>query len=224
MKTKSTTATENVPSVSNEVKKVSIKDAIKELRSQEKRKFIQSMDLVVNLQKIDPRKEAINTFVSLPNPPAKKICAFLTKKSPLADTIVKEEFELYKDNKQIKRLAKRYDVFIAVAPLMGAVATKFGRILGPVGKMPTPQGGVIMQETDANIKAMIEKMSKSTRLRIKEKSIKLSVGREDMSDAQLEENIKSVMVEFLNLLPNKKDNIKDIQLKWTMSKPINLEK
>ncbi len=215
---------ESLSKADSETKKVSIKDGIKELRAQEKRKFVQSMDLIVNLQKIDPRKEAINTFVSLPNPPAKKICAFLTKKSTLADTIIKEEFELYKDNKQIKRLAKRYDVFIAVAPLMGAVATKFGRILGPVGKMPTPQGGVIMQETDANIKAMIEKMSKSTRLRIKEKSIKLSIGREDMSDAQLEENIKAVMNEFLNLLPNKKDNIKNIQLKWTMSAPVNLEK
>ncbi len=199
-------------------------EAIKQLRSQEKRKFIQSLDVVINLQKIDPRKESINTFVALPNPPAKKICAFLTKKSPLADTIVKEEFELYKDNKQIKRLAKRYDVFIAAAPLMGAVATKFGRVLGPVGKMPTPQGGVIMQENDANIKAMIEKMSKSTRLRIKEKSIKLSVGKEDMSDKQLEENIEAVMRDVLNVLPNKRDNIKDIQLKWTMSSPVELDK
>jgi large subunit ribosomal protein L1 len=201
-----------------------INEVIKQLRSVEKRKFVQSLDLVVNLQKIDPRKEAINTFVALPHPPAKKICAFLSKKSPLVDTIVKEEFELYKDNKQIKRLAKRYDVFLAAAPLMGAVATKFGRVLGPVGKMPTPQGGVIMQENDANLKAMIEKMSKTTRLRIKEKSIKLSVGKEDMSDKQLEENVTSVINDLLNLLPNKKDNIKDIQLKWTMSAPVDLDK
>jgi len=201
-----------------------VDEAIKQLRTEEKRKFIQSLDIVVNLQKIDPRKESINTFVSLPHPPAKKICAFLSKKSPLADTIVKEEFELYKDNKQIKRLAKRYDVFIAAAPLMGAIATKFGRVLGPVGKMPTPQGGVIMQENDINIKAMIEKMSKTTRLRVKEKSIKLSVGREDMSDAQLKENIAAVMADLLNLLPNKKDNIKNIQLKWTMSSPVALDK
>lgn len=201
-----------------------IQEAIKQLRSEEKRKFVQSLDLVINLQKVDPRKEAINTFVVMPHPPVKHLCAFLSKKSDLVDTIVKEQFELYKDNKQIKKLAKRYDAFIAAAPLMGAVATKFGRVLGPVGKMPTPQGGVIMQENDASIKAMIEKMSASTRLRIKEKSIKLSVGKEDMSDKDLAENIDAVIKSLLELLPNKRDNIKDITIKWTMGKPVELDK
>lgn len=206
------------------VKAVSFDEAIKLLRKEEKRKFVQSLDLVLNLQKIDPRKEAINVVISIPHAPIKKLCAFLAKKSPAVNTITKEEFELYKDNKAIKRLAKKYDAFIASAPLMGAVATKFGRFLGPLGKMPSPQAGVIMQETEANIKDMIAKMSKATKLRIKEKSIKLSIGKEEMSDAELAENYNSVMKSILDLLPNKKDNIKNMSIKWTMSKPIVLEK
>lgn len=201
-----------------------IKQAIAELRKNEKRKFVQSLDLIVNLQKIDPRKEAINTLISVPHPTKKKLCAFLTKKSSLVDTIVKEQFDSFKDNKQIKTLAKRYDAFIAVAPLMGAVATKFGRVLGPLAKMPTPQAGVIMQETDDNIKTMVEKMSKNTKLRIREKSVKLSVGKEDMTDDQLVENVNSVIKSVVELLPNKKDNIKNIQIKFTMSKPLDLDK
>ncbi|MEI7719346.1 MAG: hypothetical protein WCI72_05740 [archaeon] len=203
---------------------LSLDAAIKQLRTGEKRKFVQSLDLIVNLQKIDPRKESINTVVKLPHPPIKKLGAFLTKKSPIIDTIVKEEFELYKDNKSMKRLAKKYDAFIASAPLMAAVATKFGRFLGPLGKMPTPQAGLVMQETEANIKEAVEKMSKASKLRIKEKSIKLSIGKEDMTDTQLKENVVEVLKQITELLPNRKDNIKDVSIKFTMSKPITLDK
>jgi len=208
----------------NSKKTLPLKEAIKQLRSEEKRKFVQSLDLVVNLQKIDPRKESINTIVKLPHPPIKHLGAFLTKKSPLIDTITKEEFELYKDNKSMKRLAKKYDAFIASAPLMAAVATKFGRFLGPLGKMPTPQAGLVMQETDANIKDAVEKMSQASKLRVKEKSVKLSVGKEDMTDVQLTENVTEVLKAITELLPNRKDNIKNVSIKWTMGKPIELDK
>lgn len=213
-----------VTNVESDKKNLSVSEAIKQLRSGEKRKFVQSLDLIVNLQKIDPRKESINTIVKLPHPPIKHLGAFLTKKSPIIDTITKEEFELYKDNKSMKRLAKKYDAFIASAPLMAAVATKFGRFLGPLGKMPTPQAGLVMQETEANIKEAVEKMSKASKLRIKEKSIKLSVGKEDMTDAQLIENVTDVLKSITELLPNRKDNIKDVSIKFTMSKPIALDK
>lgn len=214
----------SAPEVDNGKPKFSVEDALKQLRSTEKRKFVQSLDLVVNLQKIDPRKEALNIMVAIPNAPLKRICAFLVKKSNLVDTIVKEEFESFKDNKAVKKFAKRYDVFIASAPMMAAVATKFGRTLGPLGKMPTPQAGVIMQENDENVKAMLEKMSQSTKVRVKEKSIKLSIGREEMSDAQLIENAKSVIKTIVETLPYRKDNIRNIQLKFTMSKPLDIAK
>jgi ribosomal protein L1 len=107
---------------------------------------------------------------------------------------------------------------------MAAVATKFGRFLGPLGKMPTPQAGLVMQETEQNIKEAVEKMSSSAKLRVKEKSIKLSVGKEDMTDKQLEENVAEVIKTITELLPNRRDNIKDISIKWTMGKPIALDK
>jgi large subunit ribosomal protein L1 len=201
-----------------------IEDAIKQLRKEDKRKFVQSIDLVINLQKIDPRKETINTFIVIPNPAPRRICAFLSKKSTAVDTITKEEFELYKDVTSIKKLANRYDFFIAAAPLMGLVATKFGRYLGPLGKMPTPQGGVIMQETDDNIKAMIKKMSQSLKVRVKEKSLKLAVGKEDLSDAQIKENVETVVKAVTQILPQQRDNIKNISIKLTMGKPIVLDK
>ncbi|MBC8435297.1 hypothetical protein H8D91_02230 [archaeon] len=201
-----------------------VTEALAELRKEKKRKFAQSVDLIINFQKFDARKTAINTFVNIPNPTDKKICAFLSRRSKLVDTITKEDFEKYKDNKVMKTLAATYDSFIAVAPMMAPVATKFGRALGPSGKMPSPQAGIMPNDDDESIKKMIEKMKKVIRVRIKENSLKLNVGKENMDDAKLIGNIQAVIDSVIELLPNKKDNVKNILLKLTMTKPVGIDK
>lgn len=200
-----------------------IEKALKELRNETKRKFIQTLDLLVNLQNFDARKEQINTFIKLPNNPEKKIFAFLTKKTKLIDSMAKEEFDKFKNLRDIKRFAKRYDSFIASAPLMQAVATKFGRVLGPMGKMPSPQAGIITTENDGNISAMIEKIKNIVKIRTKEKSIKIPIGKESMSDKELQENIESAISSIESILPKKRDNIKNIMIKFTMTKSIKIK-
>jgi large subunit ribosomal protein L1 len=203
---------------------VNATQALAELKKEKKRKFVQTVDLVINFQKFDARKTAINTFVKVPNSSEKKICAFLTKRSKLVDTITKEDFDKYKDNKTLKNLAAKYDAFIAVAPMMAPVATKFGRALGPTGKMPSPQAGIMPTDDDESVAKMLDKMKKVVRVRIKENSLKLNVGKEDMDDKQLVENIQAVIDSVIELLPNKKDNIKNIMLKLTMTKPVEIQK
>ncbi len=200
-----------------------IEKALAELRKDEnKRKFVQSVDLIINLKDFDLRREAINTFIQIPNPTEKKICGFLTRKSKFVDTITKEEFDKYKEPKEIKKLAKSYDFFIAVASLMPEIATKFGRILGPMGKMPSPRAGIIESDDDESVKQMVEKMKKLIRVRSKENSLKILVGKEDMPDEKLKENITAVIQAIENILPKKKENIKNILLKFTMTKPVRI--
>jgi len=198
---------------------VKISQALEELRAEKKRKFVQTVDLVVNLKNFDVRKEALNTFVTVPHPREKKIAAFLPKRSPLIDTITEEDFVTYKDAKDIKKLAKQYDAFIAVAPLMGKIATKFGRVFGPVGKMPSPQAGIIPQFSEEALAAMKDKVQKVIRVRNKEMAVKLPVGKEDMSDSDLEENILEVLLGLEKKLPRGRDNIKQVLIKFTMTKP-----
>jgi large subunit ribosomal protein L1 len=155
---------EEINQEKQETKVFSVADAIKKLKKEKERKFNQTLELIVNLQKYDPRKQPINTFVILPNPTDKKICAFLSRKSPSVDSITETEFVKYKDAREVKRLAKKYDSFMAVAKLMPKVATQFGRVLGPQGKMPSPQGGIVPNDDEASIKKMLEKMSKSLRV------------------------------------------------------------
>lgn len=199
-----------------------IKEALVELRKEKKRKFVQTVDLVMNLKNFDVRKEALNTFVSMPHSNEKKLAAFLTRRSKIIDTIIEDDFVKYKELKDAKKLAKKYDAFIAVAPMMGKIATKFGRVFGPMNRMPSPQIGIISQESDEIINAMVEKMKKSVKVKNKEMAIKLAIGKESMSDKELEENITSVINGLEKVLPRGKDNVKEVLIKFTMTKPVTI--
>ncbi|VVB78514.1 50S ribosomal protein L1 [uncultured archaeon] len=200
-------------------------NAIKKLReTKEKKNFDQTIDLIVNLKGFDVRREAFNTFIQLPNKVKnKRIAAFLEKESKAVDTIKKDDFPRYKEKKDIKKLIKKYDFFIASAKLMPAIATSFGRFLGPVGKMPSPQLGILPSEEEPVIKAVIEKINSNVRVRVKEPSIKIGIGKESLTDEQIMRNAITVYAKLIELLPRKNDNIRNIKIKSTMGKPINVQ-
>jgi large subunit ribosomal protein L1 len=201
-----------------------LKQALDELRKLEKKKFDQSVDLIVNLRGIDIRKDNISAIVTLPHKiKDKKVCGFLTKKSELVTTITQPDFARYKDKKELKNLVKSYDFFIGAAPLMPAVATNFGKALGPAGKMPSPQLGIIAPENDATIKQVLIKIEKSVKIRAKEASIKVIAGKEKMTDEQISENIRALYEGIVNALPTKKENVRSVMIKLTMSKPLKVE-
>ena len=200
-----------------------LKEALAELRKEEKRKFEQSVDLIVNLKGVDLKRTNVSSIVTIPYKlREKKICGFLNKKSSLIDSVTKPEFDKYKDKKALKNLVKNHDFFISVAPLMPSVATTFGKILGPAGKMPSPQLGIINNDDDKSIKDVLEKISTSVKIRAKEPSIKLNIGRENMKDEEIIGNILAVYNAILKSLPKEKENVKNIEIKFTMSKPVKI--
>ena len=200
-----------------------LKEALEELRKQKERKFNQTVDLIVNLKGLDFRKTNISAVVPVPHKiKDKNICAFLNAKSDIVHTVTKAEFAKYSDKKALKNLIKKYDSFIAHAPLMPSVATTFGKVLGPTGKMPSPQLGIMMQDTPEEIKSMIARVDKSAKIRIKEASIKLAVGKTEMSDSHILENITSIYQGIVNALPTKRDNVRNVLVKFTMTKPIEV--
>ena len=116
--------------------KEQLKKALEELRKEKERKFDQTLDLIVNLQKFDLKKNQVNIFVSIPYKiKDKKIAGFLEVRNDKVDTITPDQFKKYKDKKELKKIVKKYDFFIAQASVMPKVATAFGRVLGPAGKM-----------------------------------------------------------------------------------------
>lgn len=200
--------------------KEDLEKALNELRKDKERKFNQSVDLIINLQKFDVKKNPVNQFISVPHKiKDKKICAFLEIKNSNVDTITKSEFKRYSTKQEIKKLAKKYDFFIAQASLMPLIATTFGRALGPTGKMPSPQLGILMNADDRVINELKSRINNSVKIRTKEASIKISIGRQSMKNEELIENIMTVYNALLKMLTKEKENIKNIELKFTMTKP-----
>jgi len=201
-----------------------LKESLKKLRETAKeRKFDQTTDLIINLQKYSIKKNPINLFVTLPHKVKdKKIAGFLEAESPLIDTILPNEFKKYGDKKRSKSLVKKYDFFIAQSSIMPKVATAFGRVLGPAGKMPSPQLGIILNADQKTIEDLKQKIDTSIKLRVKESSVKVPVGKSSMPDKEISENILAVYHELLKNLPRDKENIKNVEIKFTMSKPIKI--
>ena len=102
---------------------------------------------------------------------------------------------------------------------MPKVATTFGRVLGPVGKMPSPQMGILLNADEKSIADLKEKISTSIKIRVKESSIKLSIGKQSMKDEEIIANIDAIYSEIVKALPRDKENIKNVEIKFTMSKP-----
>ena len=48
-------------------------------------------------------------------------------------------------------------------------------------------------------------------------------GSEEMSDAQLKENIDKILDEVSKSLPKGKNQVKDIHIKMTMGKPVKID-
>lgn len=197
-----------------------LKKALEELRKTDARKFDQTVDLIVNLQKFNVKKDNVNLFVALPHKiKEKKVAGFLEVKNKDVETIIPDEFKKYSDKKAVKKLVDNYDFFIGQASLMPKVATVFGRALGPSGKMPSPQLGIIANADEKTISGLKDKINKSVKIRTKEASIKLAIGKQSMKDEDIIENIMTVYNALIKTLPREKDNMKNIEIKFTMTKP-----
>lgn len=201
-----------------------LKNALIELRKDKARKFDQTVDLIVNLQKFSHKKTAVNLVVNVPNKAKdKKIAAFLEADSPLIDTIVLNDFKKYNDKKKLKKLVDKYDFFIAQGSIMPKVATTFGRVLGPAGKMPSPQLGIILNADAKTIDELKNKINTAIKIRVKESSVKVPVGKQSMTDEQILENVNTVYGELLKALPREKENVKNVEVKFTMTKPVKIK-
>ncbi len=191
-----------------------------------KRNFKQSLDIILNLRGLDLKKpeHQVNMFVALPYGTGKKIsvCAFVDSdmepkaKEACDETITLEQFERFKLKSVVKKLAAKYDVFIAQASIMPKVATVFGRYLGPRGKMPNPKMGGVLAP-NANLKQLCERLQKTVYLITKnEPTVKCRVGNEDSKDEEIAENVAAVYSSVVSKLPNDVQNVKSTMIKLTM--------
>ena len=204
--------------------------AIKEVKTNSsERKFSQSIDLAINLQNIDMKKPEgrIQERIELPNSIGKalEICviasgemAFKAKKAGASFVLERTELEaLIGDKKQQKEIAKKYDIFIAQAPMMSLIGKSLGASLGPRGKMPTPV------PPNADIEEQIKKHQKLVFVRMRgQPVIQCRIGNEVMKDEEIAENVQAVVNRIEGKLKRGIKNFKSVYLKTSMGSSVKV--
>jgi len=209
----------------------SVTKSLTELRKIiKKRKFSQTIDLIVAFKDIDMNKvPKLEQYVRLPSGLGKdmKICALVGNESEAgakdADRVIlSSNFDKFKEKRDIKKLAREYDYFVAQADMMPRIAQVFGRYFGPINRMPSPKAGCVIPPR-TNINSLISRLRNTVRLVAnKIPMFQVPIGIETQNDDELTKNILAVMSAIENVLPNGRNNIGKIYIKSTMSKAVKL--
>lgn len=209
-----------------------LEKALKEAKDKsKKRKFSQTIDLVINIRSVDFNKveNRLNLELMLPHGLGKNIKGvviadddLLAEAKKCADKVITKDDlnRMAGDKKAQKKLAGEYKFFVAQASLMPLVGKVLGQALGPRNKMPRPVPG------NAKLEQLLERMKKTIRIKSRGKylpTIHVPVGAEDMEDAQLVENIKTVISAVKEKMPNKEGNFRSIYLKTSMGPAVKVE-
>mgnify|MGYP001261535593 FL=1 len=209
---------------SNKVNQV-IEDALK---SDKERKFVETVEVAINLRDVDlqnPQKR-INAEVALPHGrgrPARVAVfaqgemAVISKK--IVDTVLGPEQidELSENKREARKLADRFDFFVAETGLMATIGKSLGVVLGPRGKMPRPI------PPQADIERIINSLTNLVPVRSKDRpTFHVPFGNISMSHDQLAENLETILKRVESNLDRGSDNIASIWVKTTMGKAVRL--
>jgi len=205
--------------------------AVKEAKEKsEKRKFNQSIELILKLHDIDMKSPEgkIQEVLELPHALEKpnKICVIasgefaMKAKNADADRVIeRSELEALGGKKQdMRKIANGYDVFIAEAPLMPLVGKVLGPVLGPRGKMPLPV------PPSADISGLIRKYRKTIVVRLRNQPIiQNRVALENMKDEEIAENIQAILKILEAKLKKGTKNIRFAYIKTAMGTPVKIK-
>jgi large subunit ribosomal protein L1 len=206
-----------------------IKAVTDAIESAPKRKFTESVDLIVNLKNVDlsQPKNRITESIILPNGRGKatKIGVFargdlaIKSQSGGADLIISPEDldKMSGDKKLIRTTTKDIDFFVAEAPMMPSIGKSFGPILGPKGKMPDPI------PSSADPTAIIRRLKNTVKVRTKDKpTFHTLVGNLNMNAEDIAANIEALLNTVESKLANGSQNIASVYVKTTMGPAVRL--
>jgi len=208
-----------------------ILEALKKARESKKRNFSQSIDFSILLKEFDLKnpENKVDEFLALPVQNGKKvrICGLVdkdlvTQSHEVFDaTVSKPEFpEWMNRKKEIRKLARDCDYFVAQATIMTDIASVFGKILGPKGKMPSPKAGCIVPPK-IDLKIIRHKLDNTVHIQTKKQPVvSVMVGKESLSDEEIVKNINAVYALVVSKLPRGEQQIKKTYVKTSMGEPV----
>jgi len=203
-------------------------DAIgKALEDKGKRKFVQSVEFVMNFRGVDFTKpeQRLNLDIPLPHGKGGKeprvivigdenFCAEAKRSGADQLLLPGDLAALGGDLTRLKAMIMK-SVLLAQPNQMGNVAKSIGQYLGPRGKIPKPLVG--------NMKDSIERTKRSIRIASKGKYLPVAhalVGSESMNPQELADNIEAVYEAVTKKVGQ--PNMKGAYVKLTMGKPVKV--
>lgn len=192
-----------------------------------KRNFLETIELQIGLKNYDPQRDKrFAGTIKLPNVPRPNmtICVFGDAvdcdraKSVGVDAMSVEDLKkLNKNKKLIKKLAKKYNAFVASEVLIKQVPRLLGPQLSKAGKFPTPVShnedlGAKITEVKSTIKFQLKKVL----------CLAVAVAHVEMEPDQIVSHIMIATNFLVSLLKKNWQNVGSLVIKSTMGPPFRL--
>ena len=119
--------------------------------------------------------------------------------------------KLNKNKKEVKKLAKKYDAFLASESLIKQIPRLLGPGLNKAGKFPT-----LLTHND-NMEAKVVDLKSTIKFQMKKVlCLSVAVGNVEMGEEELVQNIHLAMNFLVSLLKKHWQNVKSLHIKSTM--------
>merc|ERR1712142_530120 len=211
--------------MASKIPKDTLKDSVAELLKHsletKKRKFQETVDLQIGLKNYDPQKDKrFSGTVKLKHVPRPKfkVCVLgdqqhcdEAKSKGIPSMSADDLKKLNKNKKEVKKLAKKYDAFMASDSLIKQVPRLLGPGLNKAGKFPTPISHAEsmtgkVEETKATIKFQMKKVL----------CLAVCVGHVKMNQDHLYSNISLAINFLVSLLKKNWQNVRALYIESTM--------
>jgi len=207
-----------------------VKDCIKQVKTasaEQKRRFTETVELQIGLKNYDPQKDKrFNGTVKLPHVPRPrmKVCVLgdaqhidEAQKANVESMDVEGLKKLNKNKKLIKKLAKKYDAFLASDSIIKQIPRLLGPGLNKAGKFP----GLLTHNDSLDSK--VKELKSQVKFQLKKVlCMGVAVGSIDMADNELFANIQITVNFLVSLLKKNWQNVRSLYIKSTMGRPVRL--
>merc|ERR1711992_462905 len=198
-----------------------VRELLKYSKETKQRKFVETIDLQIGLKNYDPQKDKrFSGTVKLRHIPRPKfsVCIFGDqqhcdegKAAGIACMTADDLKKLNKQKKLVKKLAKKYDAFLASESLIKQIPRLLGPGLNKAGKFPS-----LLTHAD-NVEEKINDLKSTIKFQMKKVlCLSVAIGNLSMDEDQLVQNIHLAINFLVSLLKKHWQNVRSLYIKSTM--------
>jgi len=202
-------------------------NAVLEASKTKKRKFTETVELQIGLKNYDPQKDKrFSGTVKLKYIPKPKMRVCILGDQQHVDEATANNVpcmdaealkKLNKNKKLVKKMAKKYDAFLASDALIKQIPRLLGPGLSKAGKFP-----VLLSHQESMVNK-IDEVKSTIKFQMKKVlCLCVAVGHVDMSADELAQNVHSSVNFLVSLLKKHWQNVRSLHIKSSMGPPQRL--